>query len=351
MNGILYGTTEYGGGKPSGGHGLGVVFSLDPKSGDETDEPFKKRGAKYPAAGLIYANGLLYGTTAQGGGPKERGYGTVFSVDPGTGTRSILHAFSGLDGAYPGAAVIDVKGVLYGTTGAGGSAGDGTVFSIDLSSGAETVLYSFQNNGVDGQYASGLVAVKGVLYGTTEEGGSTGDGVVFAIDPKTGTETVLHTFSGADGNLPKAGLTAVNGILYGTTARGGAYDGGTVFSLDPEAGTETVVYSFCKQKKNCPDGANPVASLIDVKGTLYGTTGSGGANQYGTAFSLNPVTGAETVLYSFCSQVDCTDGWVPSGALLNLNGTLYGTTGYSGFTKCQNLHDEYCGGVVFSLKP
>jgi uncharacterized repeat protein (TIGR03803 family) len=317
VNGILYGTTEYGGGKLSGrGHGNGVVFSLDPKSGDESEESFQKRSGRYPASRLIYANGLLYGTTQNDGGHTGRGDGTVFSVDPATGTRSILHVFAGADGAYPGPAVIDLNGVLYGTTGAGGSTGYGTVFSINPNSGAETTLYSFQNNGIDGQYANGLVALRGVLYGTTEEGGKTGHGVVFAVDPKTGAETVLHTFGGADGSLPKAGLTAIHGILYGTTATGGAYGSGTVFSLDPASGTESIVYSFCEEKKKCPDGAYPDANLIDMKGTLYGTTGGGGANQFGTVFSLDLDTGVETVLYSFCSAQDCADGANPSGGLL-----------------------------------
>ncbi|MGB8910019.1 MAG: hypothetical protein WCC84_14835 [Candidatus Cybelea sp.] len=39
----------------------------------------------------------------------------------------------------------------------------------------------------------------------------------------------------------------------------------------------------------CPgDGDFPTASLIDVKGTLYGTTSMGGAYGGGTVFTLKP---------------------------------------------------------------
>jgi len=60
--------------------------------------------------------------------------------------------------------------------------------------------------------------------------------------------------------------------LYGTTEFGGTYDNGTVFSVNPNTGAETVLHSF----GSGADGEYPIASLIDVKGTLYGTTEEGG---------------------------------------------------------------------------
>ena len=63
-------------------------------------------------------------------------------------------------------------------------------------------------------------------------------------------------------------------------------DSGTMIT-----GAETVLYSFCSQT-GCADGANPYGTLIDVKGKLYGTTGAGGDAGKGTAFSIDPSTGA-----------------------------------------------------------
>jgi uncharacterized repeat protein (TIGR03803 family) len=62
----------------------------------------------------------------------------------------------------------------------------------------------------------------------------------------------------------------VHGSLYGTTQRGGANNAGTVFELR-RSGGERVLHSF----KSGLDGAQPIAGLIDVHGTLYGTTYAG----------------------------------------------------------------------------
>src|ERR1700759_1842783 len=94
-------------------------------------------------------------------------------------------------------------------------------------------------------------------------------------------------------------------MLYGTTVVGGAYGGGTLFSVDPESGTETILHSFCSEK-NCVDGQRPQADLINVNGVLYGTTSSGGPSckshsllTCGTIFSFDPTSGVETLLYTF----------------------------------------------------
>jgi uncharacterized repeat protein (TIGR03803 family) len=77
--------------------------------------------------------------------------------------------------------------------------------------------------------------------------------------------------------------------LYGTTEQGGAYGYGTVFKVDPKTGAESVVYSFCSGGGTCADGAYPWAgSLINVSGTLYGTTSSGGKIGVGTVFKIVP---------------------------------------------------------------
>lgn len=285
------------------------------------------------------------------------------------------------DGAAPGGGLIAGNGLLYGTTGGGGSStqcnggGCGTVFSIDRRTGAEKVLYSFCpkrncNDGADP--AAGLLAVNGILYGTTSGGGQyggticpSGCGTVFSLDPSTGVETVLYSFchnksSCADGAIPIAGLIDVNGVLYGTTLAGGTTgcsgDGcGTVFSLDPGTGAETVLYSFCTQT-NCADGQWPHANLVAVKGKLYGTTLYGGPNngcnssfKCGVAFAIDTKTGAESTVYSFCNKSDCRDGALPQANLIDVKGTLYGTTSFGGGGTCQNMPPG-CG-TVFALDP
>jgi uncharacterized repeat protein (TIGR03803 family) len=296
---------------------------------------------------------------------------------------TVLHSFgNGTDGQLPQAGLIfNPAGNLYGTTSGGGSGcnpnGCGTVFELTPATGGgwtEQVLYSFcsQPNCTDGSTpVAGLILdAAGNLYGTTLYGGSTdcpaGCGTVFELSP-TGsggwTETVLHSFTnnGADGYGSSAGLIFdPAGNLYGTTRGGGSGCNpngcGTVFELTPATGggwTEHVLYSFCSQP-NCTDGSTPVAGLIlDAVGNLYGTTFYGGTQYDGTVFELSPGKGGgwtETVLYNFCSQTNCPDGSNPSAGLtFDAVGNLYGTTvtgGDSG-VPCGNFD---CG-TVFELTP
>jgi uncharacterized repeat protein (TIGR03803 family) len=195
-------------------------------------------------------------------------------------------------------------------------------------------IYSF-TGAPDGAkpYAS-LVAFHGALYGTTSSGGTgcqdRGCGTVFEI-AADGTERVLHRFhQDPDGAEPMAALIAVDQTLYGTTQGGGSHcepgkprsQCGTVFAISA-SGKETVLYRFHAE----PDGSNPASPLTFADGTLYGTTYYGGtgcttSHGCGTVFELD-TSGKERVLYRFSGA---PDGQNPSGNLVFLNGKLYGTT-------------------------
>jgi uncharacterized repeat protein (TIGR03803 family) len=360
VKGTRYGTTMAGGAHAVYGpylHG-GTVFSIT-RSGTERVLYSFSNGTNgdVPTAPLADVNGTLYGTTITGGayGCDGGRCGTVFSITT-DGIEKVLHSFggggsygSGADGAFPFAGLINVKGTLYGTTEEGGTHGLGTVFSI-TPDGTEKVLYSF-SYGSDGRSPQApLTELNGTLYGTTPSGGNLNGGTVFSITTR-GVEKVLHRFGpGADGAYPNAGLTDVNGTLYGTTEGGGShYCGrpygrcGTVFSITP-GGREVLLHSFAGGS----DGAYPQAALIDVNGTLYGTTAAGGAwgsarvPGQGTIFSIS-TSGAENVVHSFAKG---SDGAEPLAPLLDVKGTLYGTTSRGGHGRCHGG----CG-TVFSFLP
>jgi uncharacterized repeat protein (TIGR03803 family) len=338
VDSTLYGTTGYG-----GAEGYGTVFTMTPSGKVSTLHSFTGYDGVLPSGGLIDLNGTLYGTTNLGGdqGSCSSDYcGTVYSMTL-SGKETVLHSFGGPDGAEPQADLIDIKGTLYSSTLAGGASGNGTAYAI-TTSGKETVLHSFGGDGNPLFPRAGFVFVSGKFYGTTQAGGNggcggAGCGTVFSMTP-SGSVTVLHEFAnGTDGAGPTGGLINVKGKLYGTTGNGGTGDCsnigcGTVFSITP-SGKEMVLHSFSGS-----DGAFPWAGLINVNGTLYGTTMSGGSSGYGTVFSMT-LSGDETVLHSFARY---GDGIAPFGRLLNVNGTLYGTTAHGG------IHAE---GTVFSLTP
>lgn len=361
--GNLYGTTadqpHLYGGCPQGD--CGIAFKLTPGGQEIILHHFFSGNNAFPMGGVILdAKGNLYGTT-HGTGKRGNGRheGSVFVLKKRLKGK-VLHTFHYYpDGAYPVAGLtMDSEGNLYGTTQAGGIHSWGTVFEL-TASGTETVLYSF-TSGADGANpdAGVILDAQGNLYGTTNVGGNSWAGVAYELAP-SGTETTLHSFCSqpncSDGAHPYAGLIAdAQGNFYGTTFGGGAYRYGTVFKLTP-SGEETVLYSFA----GAPDGAAPYGGLVtDGQGNLYGTTYGGGSSSTdcygqgcGTVFKLT-LSGSESVLYNFCSQTNCSDGALPTAAMVfDGQGNLFGTTTAGGIGLCNVRQGTPGCGTVFKLAP
>jgi uncharacterized repeat protein (TIGR03803 family) len=258
-------------------------------------------------------------------------------------TFSVLYTFTSVaDGNSPFSLIVDTADNVYGTT-LGGANGEGTVYKLDPA-GQKSVLYAFKQV-PDGNWPANVVRDSaGNLYGATSRGGSncffgSGCGTVFKLDA-SGNETVLHRFGrGTDGRFPNGVTRDSAGNLYGTTITGGVLSlcgggCGTVFKVDA-SGKETVLYRF----KNGSDGGSPVGGVIlDSAGNLYGTTGTGGANTYGTVFKLN-TNGNLTVLHSFTINESCFGG---STLLQDTAGNLYGTSDGCG---------TFGEGTVFKVAP
>ncbi len=337
-------------------------------------------GGNPSAALTLGSDGNFYGTTQDfGGSVKGYRYGTVFEVSP-SGSERMLYAFQGgADGAYPEAGITEGSGVLYGATENGGSAlcgnGCGTVFALVPSGSGytERILHTFGARNPDGRnpVANVLVDGHGNIYGTTVWGGGTscpfgsydlGCGVVYELTPDGSgyTEKLLYRFRGGnDGAYPSSSLTMDTlGRIYGTTQFGGGtschfYPNppgcGTVFRITPK-GHETVLYRF----QGAPDGADPLTSLLSLKGKrLIGATYYGGSLVCtigcGTVFELDRSTQGytERVLHSFG---DSGDGALPSdqnGLVADANGNIFGTT-TAGGTGCVGTGG--CG-TVFELSP
>jgi len=379
---------------------------------------FGPNGGPYqPYNGLAMTpGGILYGTSLRGG---SSGNGTAFELKrTGSGwLLNVLHNFQGgTDGAMPVAAVmIAPDGVLYGTTSQGGdpncgtNGGCGTVYSLQppahaplsaLTPWTEKVLYAFQG-GSDGRtpgYGAPAFDSNGAIYGTTEFGGdvqdcgSNGCGTVWELSPTSSggwTEQVRHRFNGSssEGAVPVGGIVLLPGyddILGFTTvdyqvffglepftfeyyyidqlsntygcdvnttllfdpntftfygvAQGcgsaGEYGGGMVFSWFYGF---TVLHDFGTTRGNYPAPEGPL--IQDTAGNLYGVSFNGGAHQSGSVYKVSPARDY-TELYSFTGG---DDGSGPVGNLvMDAAGNLYGVTASGG---------PSLGGVVFEITP
>jgi uncharacterized repeat protein (TIGR03803 family) len=240
--GNLYGTTAAGGASgngtvfelvaPAGKHGMWkevVLYSF----GSGTDGAMPVSGVTLDAAGN------LYGTTSLGG---DLGFGTIYQLTPGTvWTETVLHSFKNeSDGAYPYAGFIsDAKGNLYGAATQGGVNGGGTVFRLAPKKGGGlkfSVLASVPGWGISGAFRNLLLDDTGTIYGTTHCDGDDNAGTIFKLVPSGHgwTYTLLYTFTGgSDGQFTISNLVLKNGKLYGTTQNGGANGAGVVYTLTP----------------------------------------------------------------------------------------------------------------------
>ncbi|HEX4861110.1 MAG TPA: choice-of-anchor tandem repeat GloVer-containing protein [Rhizomicrobium sp.] len=386
--GNLYGTTFFG----SGGSGQGTIFELIPNA-KKTSWRYKLLFAcknenctalNDPVGSLIIDTaGNLYGVTIHGG---TKGSGNAFELSPNADrtrwTIKNIYNFCAGDGctgsiglAYgltyvgaPTGALYDGVSPLYGSTTIGGAYNGGTVFQLTSVSGAKTwhqkILYSFQPGGLAGDgganpVTSLLVDAQENIYGTNNT--SSTAGTVFELTPNSKktkwTQVLLYPFgcdlhgSCPDGGFPQAGVIMdASGNLFGTTSVGyagancnpGASTCGTVFKLVPGVSPQySVLHSFCTEV-DCADGDVPSQDLImDGSGNLFGVTHSGGANDGGAIFEISGAT--EQVIYSFCAQTSCADGQHPNNVIRDSSGNLYGMTTDGG--------SPFGGGVVFELVP
>ena len=404
VRGVLFGVT-YGGGD----YLSGTLFRINQ---DGTDYHIVhhfhglQKGSLIdgsdPQAGLTLVGRTLYGTTAAGGTNDQ---GSVFAYTPGVDAAPrVLHSFSGgSDGALPMASVINVGGVLYGTTQTGGSPGCfdhdgcGTVFSLDTATGAYQVLHDFHGGKLDGQAPLAPVTFyDGAIYGTTSAGGGAkcfaaeGCGIVFEISLSTRAYTQVHRFRGGvnDGAVPSSGLTVSDGLLYGSTQQGGegncGLDGcGTVFSVTPAAvGSGKPPLSIVFNQFGGSNGVTPGGSLLPVSLStqavghddgpylsvhhgFVGITFNGGSpgshgkdaamegrscslcpcsyeHASGTVFEVKPMPGqpSQFTLASLYAFDGKHDGALPAGALIERGGILFGEALQGG--KCQS-------GTLFAL--
>ena len=316
-----------------------------------------------PYWGLLLSGNTLYGAAQVGGGS---GWGTVFAVNTDGTSFTTLYNFTptsgsaggygtNSDGAGPVGALILSGNILYGTAYAGGSSGWGTVFAVNTNGTGFKTLHSFTaTSGSAGGYGTnsdganpynGLIQSGNTLFGTTQYGGSSGNGTVFAVNADGTGFTNLHSFTAtygpnpgtnSDGANPLGVLILSGNTLYGTAVQGGSAGYGTVFAINTDGTAFTNLHSFTGPSGpggfigTNSDGMFPWGGLILSSNTLYGTANCGGNPGFGTVFAINTNGTGFTTLHDFTYN----DGGHPRAGLILSGNTLYGTAfngGLSGY--------------------
>jgi uncharacterized repeat protein (TIGR03803 family) len=337
-DGKFYGTTKFG--KTGTLDTTGTIFRLAQDgtgftilhrfapftSTNVAASPVNTDGA-YPSAELVEgSDGLLYGITGAGG---PKGTGAIFKIAKDGSGFQLLHTFSeitttatdtlvkNVEGMSPSAPLVEgPDGKFYGTASAGGGNGRGTIFRINFDGSGFQLIHTFSTATADpttgllknddgATPGAGLIdGHDGLLYGSATQGGTVGHGVLFSISP-TGANilVVLHNFDGTDGSRPAAELALFpDGKLYGTAFGGGTSSAGattsfgTLFSIMPD-GTFTKLYSF-----DSLGGSGPASQLLQLSGTVFvGTASGGGTCASGELFSYSS-TGATVTGNTKCGR-------------------------------------------------
>ena len=344
--GKLYGTTRVGGSLANGtvfalnldGSGFTNLHTFSPVSGANATN---REGAN-PGAGLILSANTLYGTAEYGG---TNGKGAVFALSTDGSGFTNLYSFTAVnastgtnrDGATPGAGLVLSGSTLYGVAQFGGRSGNGTVFALNTSGSGFTNLHSFPAffgsafTNVEGANPLGdLILAGSTLYGTTEYGGTNGNGSVFAVNTDGSAFSDLYSFTAldaatsttnSDGANPRAGLSLSGNTLYGVAQFGGLAGNGTLFALNTNGSGFIVLHTFTANPSYTnTDGVWP-SGLIAAGTTLYGTAEYGGASGSGAIFSL-----ATSASNPIPPMLLLPVGYSPSGGFQFLATNADGTT-------------------------
>lgn len=335
-NGALFGTTKQGGNSPgygtvfklnSNGTGFTNLFRFDFRAGIVTGTA--------PLAGVAPYNGALFGTTASG---------NIFKINPdGSGFAMLA---GGNEGAIPVSGLVPSGNSLYGTASSGGNGNSGIIFRVSNDGARFANLYTFtpaKNDPIgggitnlDGSGPSGTMALGGdSLYGTTQNGGVYGYGVVFRVNTNGTGFTNLHSFAhtSSDGANPAAGVILAGSSLYGTTKANGTSTYGAVFRMNTNGTGFTNLYAFSQPlgPGTNSDGSTPRAGLVLGGDTLYGVAAFGGNAAAGTIFKITTNGTGFTVMHHFSDGSVTNDGATPDATLILSGSTLYGST-FSGGT-------------------
>ena len=331
-DGNLYGTALYGGRSDRG-----TLFSFDIGNGNKYDKildfNWYSNGFGFWASPIQAMDGKLYGITNSGG--EFYNGGTLYRVNPYQKPYSTqldstlvgydlekLFDFDSTIGNRPQGRLCEVKkGLLIGTTSEGGQYNQGVIYSYDYVKKSHTKLYDFDSSVVGAMPSGNIVlADNGKIYGTTETGGANGYGTIYEFDLKDNSIKQIAELPGSYAAYFYHGLMqASSGSLYAiaTSSFGNSY--GAAIKFDVTQSNLQIVYDFSNTGLTEPTGVLTEAS----DGYLYGLTGRAGRFGQGSIYRLDAQTDSFTVVHDFTGSLG---GREPDDQLIEINGKLFGVT-------------------------
>jgi uncharacterized repeat protein (TIGR03803 family) len=269
---------------------------------------------------LLASDGGLWGATQRRG--QTFAGGTIFRLDPATGTLRTVHRFNPrVDGADPLGSLVEVGGSLYGVA----RSGAGSIFHVVMATGAVVTDFWFPgspdpiNTPITPLTAGG----DGLLYGLAL---NPSFGNLYRFNPATGAFTHLRGFATAEGAWPSELTLGSDGSLYGSARLGGLEDAGTIFRYTPGTGLFQRIYSLTPS--GGVDGRNPGPLVQSGDGHFYGVTDAGNnpaSTTASTIFRLRAGVGG-TFTYETIAVLDRLVSGKPSQAKLTVgaDGLIYG---------------------------
>jgi uncharacterized repeat protein (TIGR03803 family) len=251
--------------------------------------------------------------------------------------------FTNSDGLSPESGLILSGNMLYGTTLEGGVTGNGSLYAVNTNGTGFTNLYFF-TNGTDGAYSYAGMALSGnTLFGTAYDGGSNNGGTIFAVNLDGTGFTNLYSFSNDNrGMHPRSRLVLSGNMLYGTASEGGVSGEGTIFAVNTNGTGALALYSFT----NGSDGAFPHGSVIQSGNMLYGTSVGDGVSTFGPVYAVDRGGAGLTSLYRFTNGVD---GASPYAGLVLSGKTLYGAAESGGTMHHGTIFAVNTNGTGFTI--
>jgi cysteine-rich repeat protein len=323
-------------------HPLTGVRTLLSDFGNPSQGPLGKTptGVAVGPGGIILVMDPDGGTDVPNDG-KNGGNGALFIVDPITGARTVLSDFGnptqGPTGSKPAGVASGPNGVILVVDTDAGTGANGVLFSVNPVTGMRAVVSNFGNpaqgpTGTDPVFLA--VSPAGILV-TDDDGGTDlpppdgnpgGNGALFVVNPNTGARTMLSDF----GNVAQ-GPTGVNpvGVAIVPLIRGGdalvidllagTNGEGALFSVNPTTGARTLLSDLGDPRQG-PRGGDPVDVAVGIGGDIWVVEQD--RNGFGALFRVNPVNGSRTVVSDFANASQGPLGDTGAGVVLGPGGDI-----------------------------